>query len=222
MDNEEIIIRCAEDVVESCNSTFNDIIEYHSKDTEIVNVVNVMQSIQNIECRLEDLLFITINIDDDISIVEEDNEEYDNQVILSVRDLSNLTICNSIIPSIWYMYNGDKSSIPMDEYLHAVNNEIPFITSLGGIFEFRYKDKKIIKRIIEILYNQKIELSKSILYTNQSLFGLADKDMNAEKEFVYETIIKSMDYYYNNIKKYYNKTIIDTLNNINFNFNNNN
>lgn len=213
-------ITSVDDIIDACVDTMHNIVEYYATDSDSVSVQDVVQSINNVKCRLQDFLFLTVEIDGHLKLIK--NEDYqkdkDTYVVLSVHDLSNLTICNSIIPSFWYRYNEEESSIPIDEYLHASNNEIPLITSLGHILLIRYRDKKAVKRIIEILYKQKSDLDLSLLYINDSLISLSDQNMNAEKDLVYETIVKNMSSYFDNIRKYYNKTTIDTINNINFKF----
>lgn len=221
MIDENSNITSPDDIIDACVDTMYNIVDYYATDSDTVNVQDVVQSINNVKCRLEDFLFLTIELDDYLKLIKSEDyqSDKDTYVVLSVHDLSNLTICNSIIPSIWYRYNeNDKSSIDIDEYLHASNNEIPLITSLGDIIMIRYRDKKAVKRIIEILYKQKTDLDLSLLRINDSLISLSAHDMTAEKDLVSETIIKNMSSYFENIKKYYNKTTIDTINNINFKF----
>ena len=221
MIDENSNITSSDDIIDACVDTMYNIVDYHATDSDTVNVQDVVQSINNVKCRLEDFLFLTIELDDYLKLIKSEDyqSDKDTYVVLSVHDLSNLTICNSIIPSIWYRYNeNDKSSIDIDEYLHASNNEIPLITSLGDIIMIRYRDKKAVKRIIEILYKQKTDLDLSLLRINDSLISLSAQDMTAEKDLVSETIMKNMSSYFENIKKYYNKTTIDTINNINFKF----
>ena len=206
-------IASADDIVEACNSSFEQLVEIHSQDSDTVSIGDIMESLKTIEKRLKDFLFLTVEIDDGLKLISDYDDTKDTYVVLSVHDITNLSICNSIIPSMWY--RPESLSDSPEEILHADNNHIPFITTLGDIMDLHYRDKKSIKRIIEILYKQKTDLDKSILITNHSMMSLADKEMRADKYLVTETIINNMSDYYKNLYTYYNKTIIDTINNIN-------
>lgn len=200
-------------IIDACNESIDSIIDQITYEDGTVDASEAIEYLLGMEKRLEDFLMMTIEIDDGIKLAKE-IEEDKAYAILSIHDLSNLVVCNAIIPSIWY---SDTSNIDTEEILYAANHNLSFITTLGDMFNIPYRDKKTLKRVIENLYNMKMALRHAFIEMRLLIVDLADTNMVIEADLASETAKKSLSNLYNIFKLNYNEIILDIISDINFN-----